>query len=212
MTVKDLTPSEAGYVLGKSASTVNRAVDTGVIRAKKKRMGQRIVRLLGTPELRFLRLVGELKGDLTPAGRRRLYHAVRGLPPGAHRVEVGPLTVDLTETDREIEQRLGRLERVKALVEAVGAGEPVLRGTGAPVYAVAALAEGGSVDEVTGDYPGLTREQVEAAVEYARAYPKRGRPYPRRSLKRMLAELDLPGEEDLRRSRGEGAGPRLMPS
>ena len=57
-----------------------------------------------------------------------------------------------------------------------------------------------------GDYPGLAREQVEAAAEYARAYPKRGRPYPRRSLKRMLAELDLPDEEDLRRARGGGLG------
>lgn len=210
MTTARFTPSEAGYLLGRSARTINKAVDSGLVRARLRRRGGRKIRTLGTPELRFLRLVDQLKGDLTPTGRRKLYEAVRKLSLDVRRVEVGPLVVDLTETDREIERRLARLERVKALVELDEAGEPVIRDVGVPVYALAALVEGESVEEVLEDYPRLTREQVEAAAEYAIAYPKRGRPYPRRSLKRMLADLDFPSENTLSEVRAAGAGPRLI--
>lgn len=210
MTTARFTLSEAGYLLGRSARTINKAVDSGLVRARLRRRGGRKIRTLGTPELRFLRLVDQLKGDLTPTGRRKLYEAVRKLSLDVRRVEVGPLVVDLTETDREIERRLARLERVKALVELDEAGEPVIRDVGVPVYALAALVEGESVEEVLEDYPRLTREQVEAAAEYTIAYPKRGRPYPRRSLKRMLADLDFPSENTLSEVRAAGAGPRLI--
>jgi hypothetical protein len=51
-----VTLSETGYVLGRSPSTLNKAVDSGVIRAKQRRVGKSVQRLLGPPELRYLRL------------------------------------------------------------------------------------------------------------------------------------------------------------
>jgi acyl-CoA reductase-like NAD-dependent aldehyde dehydrogenase len=75
---------------------------------------------------------------------------------------------------------------------------------------VAALARGQSVAEIVEDFPSLSRDQVEAAIDYAKAYPKRGRPYPARSLKRTLAELanlTASGEE----AEGDEVAPRRIP-
>ncbi len=58
------------------------------------------------------------------------------------------------------------------------------------------------------DHPGVRRLQVEAAAEYARAYPKTGRPYPARSFKRMLGELaDLGAFDPVEAEDGEDERP-----
>jgi hypothetical protein len=85
---------------------------------------------------------------------------------------------------------------VKALVDQT-APEPVLRGTAIPVHVVAALARGQSVAEIVEDYPTLTPSQVEAAIDYAKVYPRTGRPLPTRSFKRMLSDLAALGVWDL---------------
>jgi uncharacterized protein (DUF433 family) len=147
-------------------------------------------RLLGAAELRFLRLAHELEGDLTPSGRRRLYQAVRKLPAGAHRLVLGRLVVDFRRIDDDLARRLKRLEQVRKRVEKQdGPGDPVIRGTNASVHVIGALARGQTIAEILADYPSLRRAQVEAAIAYAKAYPKRGRPYPSRSLKRMMVDL-----------------------
>lgn len=51
-----LTPTEAGFVTDRSRAAVNRAVDEGVIRADVRRVGRRKDRLIGRPELRYLRI------------------------------------------------------------------------------------------------------------------------------------------------------------
>lgn len=71
-------------------------------------------------------------------------------------------------------------------------GVPVLLGTDIPVHLVATLAEAGGVGEAACAYPSLSHEAIGAAVQYARAHPRAGRPYPAKSLKRMLSELALP--------------------
>jgi uncharacterized protein (DUF433 family) len=180
-----LTPSEAGYVLGRSPSAINKAVDTGVIRARRRRTGKLKQRLLGPAELRFLRIGDELQRDLTPAGRRRLYEAVRKLPPDAHLLELGRLVVDFHRIDDDLAARIARLATIRGAIEQRSGGHSVIRGTDVPLHLVAALAREQTLDEIIEDYPSLSREQVEAAVEYATAYPKRERPYPSRSFKRM---------------------------
>jgi hypothetical protein len=74
---------------------------------------------------------------------------------------------------------------------------------------VAALAREQAMQEILEDFPSLTHEQVAAAIEYAKAYPKRGRPYPARSLKRALGELADLGVFDDSGDRSEIA-PRKM--
>jgi len=47
-------------------------------------------------------------------------------------------------------------------------GKPVVKGTRIPVYLILELlAAGLSVDDVLGEYPELTREDIQAALEYA---------------------------------------------
>ena len=56
-------------------------------------------------------------------------------------------------------------------------GAPVYRGTRIPVHAVAdMLSQGATVAEILEGYPALTREKVELAPMYAKAFPRRGRP------------------------------------
>jgi hypothetical protein len=51
---------------------------------------------------------------------------------------------------------------------------------------------------------------VEAAVEYARIYPRTGGPLPSRSLKRMLADLAAAGVWDLEND-SSPVEPHLIP-
>ncbi|MBK3666448.1 DUF433 domain-containing protein [Bradyrhizobium diazoefficiens] len=206
-----LTLTEAGYVLKRSAAALNKAIDTGVVRARQRRAGSGVQRLLGPTEMRYLLVADGLERDLTPAGRRRLYEAIRQLSFDAHRVAFGELVLDLGKIDADLKSRLHRLDELRRRVQVgTGRNEPIIKGTKIPVYMVAALARGQSVQEIVDDFPLLTRDQVEAAIEYAKAYPKRGRPYPPRSLKRALAELADLGAFDEEAEAGEVA-PRLIP-
>jgi hypothetical protein len=191
-----LTLNEAGYVVGQSRAAINRAVDQGVIKARLVRRGKARVRRIGGAELRFLAIAAQVGKDLTPAARRKIYEAVRRALPDASRLDLGVLELKLTDVDRRIDERLKRLAQVRALVDE-NAREPVLRGSDVPVHVVAALARGQSALEIVADYPILSTDQVEAAVEYAKVYPRTGRPLPTRSLKRMLSDLAAVGVWDL---------------
>lgn len=195
----NLTLNEAGYVVGQSRATINRAVDQGVIKARLFRRGKTHVRTIGGAELRFLAFDAQAGKDFTPAARRKIYEAIRRALPGESRLDLGVMELRLTDLDRRIDERLDRLARTKALV-LDSAPDPVLRGTDVPVHVVAALARGQTTAEIVEDYPVLTAAQVEAAVEYAKVYPRNGRPLPARSFKRMLGDLAAAGVWDLEHS------------
>jgi uncharacterized protein (DUF433 family) len=206
-----LTLTEAGYVLGRSPTMLNKAVDSGIIRARQRKVGKAVQRLLGPAELRFLRLADELDKDLTPTGRRRLYAALRKPSSGTHRVRLGGIELDLARIDRDLAARLSRLDRVRRSVDQKGGRlEAVVRGTDIPVHLIAGLAHSQTVDEIFQDFPSLSRRQIEAAIEYAKAYPKRGRPFAVRSLKRTLADLAEFGVFEETGSSGD-ASPRKIP-
>ncbi|MCA1408553.1 DUF433 domain-containing protein [Ensifer sp. IC3342] len=208
---QNFTLSEAGYVLGRSPATLNKAVDTGIIQARQRKVGNIIQRLLGRAELRFLRLADELEKDLTPAGRRRLYGALRKLPDDAHKLQLGQLQLDLAQIDNDLKDRMTRLEAIKGRIDSKGdRSEAVIRGTSITAYLVAALARDQGPDAVLKDFPSLTRDQVEAAIEFAKAYPKRGRPYPTKSLKTTLAALADAGAFDDDENLGD-VEPRAIP-
>jgi uncharacterized protein (DUF433 family) len=190
-----LTLSEAGYVVGQSTTSINRAIDRGVIKAKLNRRGKSRLREIGPAELRFLAISGEVDKDLTPAARKKVYEAIRRLPADEHLFVIGVMEFRLGEIDRRIGDRLRHLEEVKTMVD-VRAGEPVIRGTDIPAYVVAALASGQTTAEIIEDYPGLTATQIAAATEYAKIYPKPGRPLPTRSFKRTLSDMASSGVWD----------------
>jgi uncharacterized protein (DUF433 family) len=196
MNAVSLTLSEAGYVVEQSSTAINRAVDRGIIKAQLQRRGKNQLRKIGSPELRFLAIAGEVEKDLTPAARRKVYEAMRRLPADVHLLSVGIMEFKLVEIDQRIASRLEQLQKVKALVEEFSGGDPVIRGTNVPAYVIAALAQGETTAEIIDDYPNLTPAQIEAASEYAKVYPKPGRPLPRRSFKKMLADMAESGVWD----------------
>jgi len=86
----------------------------------------------------------------------------------------------------ELDERISKLERARQMVVSdpeIRGGEPVFKGTRIPVHMIAELVEKGAPQsELAADYR-LSAEQLELAVLYAKAYPKRGRP-PKRPWRR----------------------------
>jgi uncharacterized protein (DUF433 family) len=210
MNAISLTLSEAGYVVGQSTTSINRAIDRGVIKAKLHRRGKSRLREIGPAELRFLAISGEVEKDLTPAARKKVYEAIRRLPADEHLFVIGVMEFKLDEIDRRIGDRLRHLEEVKAMVDLRAGDEPVIRGTDIPAYVVAALASGQTTAELIEDFPGLTATQIAAATEYAKIYPKPGRPLPTRSFKRTLSDMASSGVWDVENS-DEPVTPHRMP-
>jgi len=200
MNAISLTLSEAGYVVGQSTTSINRAIDRGVIKAKLNRRGKSRLREIGPAELRFLAISGEVDKDLTPAARKKVYEAIRRLPADEHLFVIGVMEFSLGEIDRRIGDRLRHLQEIKATVDLRAGDEPVIHGTDIPAYVVAALASGQTTAEIMEDYPGLTATQIAAAAEYAKIYPKPGRPSPTRSFKRTLVDMASSGAWDVENS------------
>lgn len=160
------------------------------------RMKRRTIRKLGQPELVYFALERQLHEDLTPAGRRKLYAAIKGLAPEAEKVSLGPMNLQVKPALKHLAQRYRQLRALRSALVEGASGDPTFKGTGISVYVIASLAGGQSVSEILEDYPGLKEKQVELAVAYASAYPKKGRPYPRQSFKRMAAALASSGALD----------------
>jgi hypothetical protein len=160
---------------------------------RPSRTVNRVVRTLGPSELLYFSLGRDVSETLTPAGRRKLYDAIKTLPKGADAVRVGPFDVSLKAATARLIKRYRALKDLRTGIVEQGDDEPLLKGTDISVYRIAALAEGQGVEETLEDYPSLNPKQVERAVEYARAYPKKGRPYPEQSFKRAAANLVASG-------------------
>jgi uncharacterized protein (DUF433 family) len=109
----------------------------------------------------------------------------------------GTMVVDLTPSVAEVSERAAELVRLREAVEDGPNGEPLLRGTNVPVYRIAALVQApreGQPDtsEARKGFPSLSEEQITTAYSYSLAYPKKGRPYPAKSIKSMLDEIEFP--------------------
>ena len=58
-------------------------------------------------------------------------------------------------------------------------GEPVIKGTRVTVRTVlASLAEGGTIDEIMGDFPSLNEKQIRAIIAFAAASAEEDLPLP----------------------------------
>lgn len=151
------------------------------------------VRMLDPDGLVYLALGKDVQESLTPLGRRRLFTAIQESPEGTDKVSIGLVHIKIKDARVKLLKRYRALRDVRVGIEERFGAEPVFRSTDVKVYQIAALAEGQGVDETLEDYPALKRKQVLRALDYARAYPKKGRPYPPRSLKRAVGELAASG-------------------
>lgn len=177
-----LTPKEAAFVTGLSEKTIQQAIDRNEVNAipALRAEGERAI---GYRDLVYLRLRSGAGRLLSPEGKRRLRAELEALPSGPgewEMVSFGPIAVNLGPDARAVRERLDAMQRARDMVISspdILAGEPVVRGTRVSVHVLAELErQGAGRRELLEDYPSLTPESLEAALLYARMYPRRGRP------------------------------------
>ena len=203
--------NEAGFLTGQSTAAINRAIDRKEIDARAG--GARTTngaRRVGPAELRTLAVIGAVGKDLTPAARRKVSAAMRRLPAKRSQVSFGAFDIRLDDFDARIAERRDRLDQLRALVQPQQDGDPIIRGTRNSVYVIAAFTRGQTVAEIIEDCPGMTAELIAAAADYARVYPRSGRPLPTRSFTRTLIDLGNSGVWDVE-SGEDLVAPHLVP-
>jgi uncharacterized protein (DUF433 family) len=93
------------------------------------------------------------------------------------------ILIQFKSARQEVNKNLRRLAQAVRLVSSDAEtmhGSPVFKGTRIPVQTIAdMLSQGATVNEILEGYPALTREKVEVAPMYVRAFPRRGRPVAR---------------------------------
>lgn len=178
-----LTPREAAFVTELSEKTINQAIDRNEIEPLPARRRDDAGRALGYPDLVYLRLRIKVGPLLSPEGKRRLREEITEAVregPRPSTVDMGGVKVTVAYEIEVVEERLTELARARSFVVTdprVRAGEPVVRGTRIEVQTLADLAnQGVSREDLLEDFPSLTPESLDAALLYARTYPRRGRP------------------------------------
>jgi uncharacterized protein (DUF433 family) len=188
------TTAEVAFLLREPIKAVKKALDEGPVEARLvHRPGARPVREIAWRDLLYLFAVRTLREELTPKARAEFYHALKLTPVDRVReVRFGRLTVAIDDLKAEVEKRARELAQLAKKVEFREDGEAILKGTRIEAHRIAALLAGGmSLEEVAEDYPSLSLDQIATAKAYAEAYPKSGRPYPPRTLKRTLKGAGL---------------------
>jgi uncharacterized protein (DUF433 family) len=195
------TPSQVSAVTGLSLPAVHKAIKHKLIRPKRVREGHTVQRLLSKSQVLYLRMEATGLRLLPLAARREVARAVER-EPGVDIMAIsgGSVVVIECKTARkEVDAALRRLTEAARMADSdpeIMHGAPVYLGTRIPVHAIAdMLSQGARVEEILEGYPALTREKVELAPLYAKAFPRRGRPVmrpwakspPRRVSERLLA-------------------------
>ena len=94
--------------------------------------------------------------------------------------EESVILIEFKSARKEVDMGLRRLAQAVRMVESdaeIMRGTPVYKGTRIPVESIAdMLSQGTTVAEIVEGYPALTRQKVELAPMYVRAFPRRGRP------------------------------------
>lgn len=182
VTLTAVSPREASYVTGLSEKTVNQAIDRKEVDTLPARRKGENERLIGFPELIYLSLRDRVGPLLSAEGKRKLRQQLDRLQASPHPggVSMGPLHLSIAGDIDAVVEKLSQVERANSFVISdpdVRAGEPVVRGTRITVAMLADLArQGAPREELLEDYPALTEESLDAALLFARLYPRRGRP------------------------------------
>lgn len=189
------TPSQVSAVTGLPLPAVHKAIENKLIRPKRIRDGRVVQRMLSRSQAVYLCMEARGLRSLALAARRQVARAVER-DPGIDAVFISEGSVILIQCKsarKEVETGLRRLAEATRMVESdpeIMRGAPVYRGTRIPVHAVAdMLSQGATVSEILEGYPALTREKVELAPMYVKAFPLRGRPVTRSWAKRPPRRL-----------------------
>jgi uncharacterized protein (DUF433 family) len=204
--LSQITLREAAYVFGEDVKAITKIVDEHADLTSTVTVGKRKKRVFGPAEMIYMQALEEVGPLLSPIGRRELHEAlVRS--DVRREVKLRQFRLELGDLQKKVQQRLEALEQLKGGVEG-NPEDPVIKGTNVAVYRISALLDGGATPEqVKQDYPRLSTEEIAGARDYARAIPKKGRPYPNTSFKRATRELNLHLlDELLAQEEAEGRG------
>ncbi len=176
------TPAQAATITGLPLAAVHKAIDTRLIRPRSARSGATVRRLLTKEQLIYLQL--EAEGlRLLPVGTRREIADSIQRSPKSETLSVAngkALLVDIAPARRAVETQLKQLARIEEMVVSdpeIMRGTPLFKGTRIPVDLVAdMLAQGATSEEILEGYPTLSKERIDIAPLYMRAFPRRGRP------------------------------------
>ena len=171
------TANEAACITDVPLKEVHRIIDRGLLdNAVEVVNGGRVLQSVG---LLALKLAHETKAVLTLAGRRRLVGFLLR-QTDAKAAHASCVSVDLKPMRDEVQSGVAQLQRAREEIvcdPAIMGGAPCIRGTRIPAHDIAEmLANGDSVELLLRDYSWISKSQVEHAVVYAHAYPRRGRP------------------------------------
>jgi len=176
------TPAQAAAVTGLPLAAVHKAIDSRLIRPRSARSGGNVRRLLTKEQLIYLQLEAEGLRLLPVGTRREIAESIRRSPK-ADVMAIGNGTVLFVEfkaARRKVEGQLKQLARIEEMAVSdpkIMLGTPVFKGTRIPVDLVSdMLAQGATAEEILEGYPTLSRERIEMAPLYMRAFPRRGRP------------------------------------
>jgi uncharacterized protein (DUF433 family) len=189
------TPAQVSAITGLPLAAVHKAIENKLIHPKRVRKGRGIERTLSRSQAVYLRMEANGLRSLPLATRRHVAQAVER-DPGIDAMFLSQGSVILIQVKsarKEVDTGLRRLNQAARIVESdpeIMHGTPVYKGTRIPVATVAdMLSQGTSVEEILEGYPALTREKVEFAPLYVRAFPRRGRPAVRPWAKRNARRI-----------------------
>ena len=189
------TPSQISAVTGLPLPAVHKAIEYKLICPKSVRKGHFVHRLLSRSQAVYLRLEARGLRSLPLAARRQVARAVEQ-DPGIDAMTIsggGAILIQCKSARKEVDTGFRRLAEATRMVESdpeIMRGAPVYSGTRIPVHAIAdMLSQGATAAEIIEGYPALTREKVELAPMYVKAFPRRGRPATRPWAKRPPRRL-----------------------
>lgn len=182
----DLTLRETAELAGVAKSTVEKAIETDVIRPVTRRAGKggATTRYVPLQAVAYFAALKQAKiVDLPVRLKKALWREFTRLESTKLvSVEFSPgIVFHPNESAKSCFEAAVRYlaSRDAHIVSDAGTlgGTPVIKGTRISVYSVLGrLKDGDSVDDLVADNPDVPREAFDAAAMYARAHPLRGRP------------------------------------
>ena len=193
---RTFTPSEAAVISDLPLAAVHKAIDEGPLgSARSGKLGRRSLTQTDLFYLAATAIFDPGLVQLTDRAKQRLNKAISSSRMGklGKIALLEGLEIDIGPVVAKVRSKMTLLQRAKKMVIVnphIRGGEPIIRGTRIGVYEVATMVKEATekeIEEILAGYPTLTRGQLDLALIFAAAHPRRGRP-PKHPWHRMRAK------------------------